>query len=76
MTKHEAMDIPTRCADGSLNTHGMAALDLYRDAMDARRCARVYADKAGRVNRIWATRARFYFHLFRVHLERARELAS
>ena len=77
MTEHEhtGVTIPTRCADGRLNWHGLQAIDLRRDALDARRRARVYGKVQGRVDRMWAGRARYAWHLFKVHLRRARELA-
>lgn len=68
--------IPTRCRDGSLNWQGLEALDLYRDAMEARRCARIYADRQGFVDRKWAYRALSYFRWFRIRLEQARKLAD
>jgi hypothetical protein len=69
-------DVPTRCADGSLNWHGLDALDYRRAALDARRRARIYAAAPGRVDRTQAGEARYYWHKFKMHLRRARELAS
>lgn len=69
-------DVPTRCADGSLNWHGLEALDYRRAAMEARRYARLFAPKPGRVSVIHASEARYYFHKYKMHLRRARELAQ
>lgn len=68
--------IPTRCADGSLNWHGLDAIDYRRAAMDARRRARVYSFIPGRVDMQQASEARYYWHKFKTHLRRARELAQ
>lgn len=73
---YQGGDVPTRCADGSLNWHGLDALDYRRMALESRRLARVYSPYPGRVDVGRAGEARYFWHKFKTHLKRARELAQ